>query len=98
MLTFNFSYNGYWYQLSFRSQKLLLMIMKRSSKSCTFTAGKVYTFSMQNFAMVRKFKSFEKIDLLHSLIILNPFPDPANFNVILYSIVIGTMMDSSSEI
>ncbi|XP_043483817.1 putative odorant receptor 59c [Leptopilina heterotoma] len=45
-------YSGYWYQLSLESQKMLLFIMKRSSKPSEFTAGKLFTFSINNFASV----------------------------------------------
>ncbi|XP_043465680.1 uncharacterized protein LOC122500690 [Leptopilina heterotoma] len=55
-------YNGYWYQLSLESQKMLLFIMKRSSKPSEFTAGKLFTFSMNNFASVSKIKIHLKIN------------------------------------
>ncbi|XP_033207409.1 odorant receptor Or2-like isoform X2 [Belonocnema kinseyi] len=47
-------YNGKWYEFPVRSKKLLLMIMKKSSEPCQFTAGKIYTYSMQSFATVLK--------------------------------------------
>ncbi|XP_051153988.1 odorant receptor 22c-like [Leptopilina boulardi] len=48
----NSIYNGYWYQLSSESQKMLLMIMRRSSRPSEFTAGKLYTYSISNFASI----------------------------------------------
>ncbi|XP_051168890.1 uncharacterized protein LOC127286493 [Leptopilina boulardi] len=45
-------YDGYWYELSNNNQKMILMIMIRSTKQCKFTGGKLYTFTMSNFAMI----------------------------------------------
>ncbi|XP_051153878.1 odorant receptor 9a-like [Leptopilina boulardi] len=47
-------YNSYWYNLSLESKNLLKIIMLRCMKPCTFTAGKLYTFSMSNFGVVVK--------------------------------------------
>ncbi|XP_051162561.1 odorant receptor 9a-like [Leptopilina boulardi] len=47
-------YKSNWYTFPVSSRRLLLMIMKRSSEPCEFVCGKLYTFSMRNFAMVMK--------------------------------------------
>ncbi|XP_033212273.1 odorant receptor 22c-like [Belonocnema kinseyi] len=59
-------YDGYWYKLSTGSQKLLLMIMRRSAIPCTFTAGTLYTYSIQNFAAVVQ-KSMSYFTVLSSI-------------------------------
>ena len=48
----NFRYCGNWYELPLKSQKILLMTMKRSSRANAIIAGKMYTYSMENFALV----------------------------------------------
>ena len=48
----NFRYESNWYILPVRSQKLLLMLMRRTSKPFEFVVGKIYTYSMENLMMV----------------------------------------------
>ncbi|XP_050454210.1 odorant receptor 13a-like [Cataglyphis hispanica] len=45
-------YNGAWYKMSVREQKLLLLVMRESIEASTVTACKIYIFSLQNFTMV----------------------------------------------
>ncbi|KAL6431184.1 hypothetical protein ACFW04_007116 [Cataglyphis niger] len=45
-------YNGAWYKMSAREQKLLLLVMRESIEASTVTACKIYIFSLQNFTMV----------------------------------------------
>ncbi|XP_043461008.1 putative odorant receptor 85d [Leptopilina heterotoma] len=47
-------YKSNWYRFPVSSQRLLLMIMKRSSEPSEFVCGKLYSFTMRNFAMVMK--------------------------------------------
>ncbi|XP_051153781.1 uncharacterized protein LOC127277028 [Leptopilina boulardi] len=47
-------HEGFWYKISSKSQKMLLIIIMRSAYPCTFTAGKLYTFSMESFGAVIK--------------------------------------------
>ncbi|KAM0729104.1 Odorant receptor 13a [Formica fusca] len=45
-------YNGAWYEMPVRDQKLLLLVMRKSIEASTVTACKIYVFSLQNFTMV----------------------------------------------
>ncbi|XP_051153964.1 uncharacterized protein LOC127277145 [Leptopilina boulardi] len=64
-------YDGYWYEMPIGSQKLLLMIMLRSTKPCSFIAGSLYTFSMENFSsVVQKSMSYFTV-LLSTVVNLN---------------------------
>ncbi|XP_051153864.1 uncharacterized protein LOC127277082 [Leptopilina boulardi] len=59
-------YDGFWYKTSPKSQKLLLIIIMRCANPLTFTAGKLYTFSIQNFGAVVK-ASFSYLTVLSSV-------------------------------
>ncbi|XP_051153956.1 uncharacterized protein LOC127277136 [Leptopilina boulardi] len=59
-------HNGFWYKMSIKSQKMLLIIIRRSANPCTFTAGKLYTFSIENFGAVVK-ASFSYLTVLSSV-------------------------------
>ncbi|KAF3054444.1 Odorant receptor 159 [Nylanderia fulva] len=45
-------YNGAWYKIPVKGQKLLLITMRKSIEASTLTACKIYVFSLQNFTMV----------------------------------------------
>ncbi|XP_072762432.1 odorant receptor 13a-like [Anoplolepis gracilipes] len=45
-------YNSAWYEIPVKKQKLLLFIMKKSIEASTFTACKIYVYSLENFTMV----------------------------------------------
>lgn len=50
-----FMFNSYdldWYNLTVKTQKLLILILIRSNKPCFLTAGKIYVVSMENFGSV----------------------------------------------
>ncbi|XP_043479734.1 odorant receptor 94b-like isoform X4 [Leptopilina heterotoma] len=51
-LLFENIYECYWYNLSPQSNKLLGILMLMCMKPVTFTAGKLYTFSMNSFSNV----------------------------------------------
>ncbi|EFN64077.1 Putative odorant receptor 22c [Camponotus floridanus] len=45
-------YNGSWYEIPITAQRLLLMVMRKGIEASTFTAGKIYVFSLANFTAV----------------------------------------------
>ncbi|KAF3054445.1 Odorant receptor 219 [Nylanderia fulva] len=45
-------YNGAWYELPVKEQKLLLIVMRKSIEASSVTACKIYIFSLQNFTTV----------------------------------------------
>nr|XP_012223630.1 PREDICTED: uncharacterized protein LOC105672930 [Linepithema humile] len=45
-------YNSIWYEVPVKSQKMLLFIMQKSLRPVFLSAGKIYIFSMENFAMI----------------------------------------------
>ncbi|XP_025266894.1 odorant receptor 4 [Camponotus floridanus] len=50
--THNKIYNGVWYEMPVKEQKLLLLVMRKSIEASTVTACKIYIFSLQNFTTV----------------------------------------------
>ncbi|EFN64076.1 hypothetical protein EAG_02335, partial [Camponotus floridanus] len=47
-------YNGVWYEMPVKEQKLLLLVMRKSIEASTVTACKIYIFSLQNFTTVKQ--------------------------------------------
>ncbi|XP_025266868.1 uncharacterized protein LOC105255145 [Camponotus floridanus] len=47
-------YNGSWYEIPITAQRLLLMVMRKGIEASTFTAGKIYVFSLANFTAVKR--------------------------------------------
>ncbi|XP_032665208.1 odorant receptor 63a-like [Odontomachus brunneus] len=47
-------YNGSWYNIPVKSQKLLLFAMKKSTETISLSAGKIYIFCLENFTVVMK--------------------------------------------
>ncbi|KAL6431186.1 hypothetical protein ACFW04_007118 [Cataglyphis niger] len=45
-------YNGTWYKIPVSTQRLLLMVMRKSIETSTLTAGKIYIFSLESFTTV----------------------------------------------
>ncbi|KAK0182760.1 hypothetical protein PV327_000861 [Microctonus hyperodae] len=43
-----------WYKMPLHAQKLVIMVMLRSQRPCTLTAGKIVSLSMQTFASIIK--------------------------------------------
>ncbi|XP_019886468.1 uncharacterized protein LOC105278146 [Ooceraea biroi] len=49
-------YNGSWYELPIKSQKLMLLVMMKSFRPCCVSAGKIYIFSLQGFCTVKLYR------------------------------------------
>ncbi|KYN22365.1 Putative odorant receptor 22c [Trachymyrmex cornetzi] len=49
-------YSSTWYEVSMRSQKLIVMVMMKSVRPSFLSAGKIYIFSLESFTTVIKAK------------------------------------------
>ncbi|XP_033228535.1 putative odorant receptor 71a [Belonocnema kinseyi] len=47
----NSLYNSQWYRMPFKTQKLFILLMVRSSRPCCFQAGGVFVLSLQTFSL-----------------------------------------------
>ncbi|XP_018360005.1 PREDICTED: odorant receptor 4-like [Trachymyrmex cornetzi] len=45
-------YSSTWYEVSMRSQKLIVMVMMKSVRPSFLSAGKIYIFSLESFTTV----------------------------------------------
>ncbi|XP_011864058.1 PREDICTED: odorant receptor 22c-like [Vollenhovia emeryi] len=50
--TSNKIYSSSWYEVSIRSQKLIVLVMMRSLRPSSLSAGKIYVFSLESFTSV----------------------------------------------
>jgi len=46
-------YNSSWYNVSVKSQKLIMMVMVKCLRPSFLSAGNIYIFSLKNFVMVK---------------------------------------------
>ncbi|KAL0127107.1 hypothetical protein PUN28_005418 [Cardiocondyla obscurior] len=46
-------YNSSWYEVSASSQKLIILVMMRSTRPSVLSAGKIFIFSLESFTTVR---------------------------------------------
>ncbi|XP_032665209.1 uncharacterized protein LOC116841422 [Odontomachus brunneus] len=46
-------YNGLWYNIPVKSQRLLLFVMRKSTDIISLSAGKIYIFCLESFTLVK---------------------------------------------
>ncbi|KOX80651.1 hypothetical protein WN51_05506 [Melipona quadrifasciata] len=48
------TYNSYWYRMPLKAQKMYLIILLRSIKSCSFSKGQLFTLSFNGLSTVTR--------------------------------------------
>ncbi|KOX80649.1 hypothetical protein WN51_05504 [Melipona quadrifasciata] len=59
-------YNSYWYRMPLKAQKMYLMVLVRSIKSCSFSKGQLFTLSPKGLSTVLN-TTFSYITVFYSV-------------------------------
>ncbi|CAD1471078.1 unnamed protein product, partial [Heterotrigona itama] len=50
------AYNSYWYRIPLEAQKMYLMILRRSLKSCSYSKGNLFNLSFEGLCTVTRLR------------------------------------------